>query len=133
MAYLIDTDIVLDHLAGLPDATALLGELAADSDLFISIVTYMEAYQSVLRSPTQHEAQEQFTAFVTVVPVLPFAEDVARRCAALRETLRRQGRRVRARALDLMIAATALEHQLILVTRNRHDYADIPGLQLHQQ
>jgi predicted nucleic acid-binding protein len=29
-----------------------------------------------------------------------------------------------------MIAATALEHNLTLVTRNRVDYQDIPGLTL---
>ncbi len=131
MAYLIDTDIVLDHLAAVPAATALLDELA-DNDLSISIVTYMEAYQGVLRNSNQHAAQEQFQAFVAVVPVLPFSEEVARRCAELRETLRTQGKRIRSRALDLMIAATALESNLTLVTRNRRDYADIPGLQLYQ-
>jgi predicted nucleic acid-binding protein len=36
---------------------------------------------------------------------------------------------VRQRALDLIIAATALEHDLTLVTRNREDFQDIPGLQ----
>jgi predicted nucleic acid-binding protein len=132
MAYLIDTDIVLDHLAAVPAATELLDDLA-DSGLFIAMITYMEAYQSVLCSPNQHEAQEHFEAFVAVVPVLPFSEEVARHCADLRETLRTQGRRVRSRALDLMIAATALEGNLILVTRNARDYADIPMLQLYQE
>ncbi len=31
---------------------------------------------------------------------------------------------------DLFLAATALEHNLTLVTRNTRDFADIPGLQL---
>jgi predicted nucleic acid-binding protein len=35
------------------------------------------------------------------------------------------------RALDLLIAAPALEHQLTLVTRNLGDYNDIPGLDLY--
>ncbi len=131
MAYLLDTDSVLDHLAAVPEAIAPLDELA-DSGLFISIVTYMEAYQGVLRSPHRQEAQEQFEAFVAVVPVLPFSEDIARRCAALRETLRAHGKRVRPRARDLMLAATALEHDLRLVTRNTRDYADVPGLRHYQ-
>ncbi len=135
MAYLIDTDIVLDHLAAVSAATELL-DMLADSTLYISIylsiITYMETYQGVLRSTHRQEAQEQFEAFVAVVSTLPLSEEVARRCAELRETLRAQGRRVRARALDLIIAATALENNLILVTRNTRDYADIPGLRLHQ-
>jgi predicted nucleic acid-binding protein len=130
MAYLIDTDIVLDHLAAVSTATELL-DMLADSALSISIITYMEAYQGVLRSTHRQEAQEQFEAFVAVVSTLPLSEEVARRCAELREMLRVQGGRVRARALDLIIAATALENNLILVTRNTRDYADIPGLRLH--
>lgn len=132
MTYLIDTDIALDHLAGRPEATQLLDELA-DEGLYISIVTYMETYQSVLGSPNRQEAQEQFAAFVAVVPVLPFSEAIAERCAVLREDLKGQGKRVRSRALDLMIAATALAHHLILVTRNTRDYADVPGLQIHRE
>jgi predicted nucleic acid-binding protein len=34
----------------------------------------------------------------------------------------------RSRALDLLNAATALEHELTLFTRNRADYEDIPDL-----
>ncbi|HUZ03134.1 MAG TPA: hypothetical protein VMU89_22540, partial [Thermomicrobiaceae bacterium] len=58
---------------------------------------------------------------------------VARRCAELREELRRQDRRVRARALDLMVAATALQYDLTLVTRNIADYDDVPGLVLWRE
>lgn len=129
MAYLIDTDVVLDHLGAVPAATQLLNVLA-NSGLSISIVTYMEAYQSVLRTPDRQAALEHFAAFVAVIPALPFSEEVARRCAELREKLRIQGKRMRSRALDLMIAVTALELNLILVTRNTRDYTDIPELQL---
>ena len=36
------------------------------------------------------------------------------------------------RAMDLLIAATALEHDLVLVTRNTRHYADVADLRLHQ-
>jgi tRNA(fMet)-specific endonuclease VapC len=32
--------------------------------------------------------------------------------------------------MDLLIAATALEHDLTLVTRNQRHFARIPGLQI---
>jgi predicted nucleic acid-binding protein len=60
----------------------------------------------------------------------PLSPAIARRCARLREELKGRGRRVRDRALDLIIAATALEHELRLVTRNLADYEDIPDLAL---
>ena len=130
MPYLVDTDWVIDLLASVPEALQLLDRLAQDG-IAISIITYMEAYQGVERSPHPEEAQSKLTAFLNSVPVIPLTPAVAQRCARLRETLRKQGKRVNARSLDLIIAATALEYNLTLVTRNAEDYADIPGLKLY--
>jgi predicted nucleic acid-binding protein len=63
----------------------------------------------------------------------PFGRAEAQRCAEIREVLRSEGKRVRQRALDLMIAATALEHDLTLVTNNAADYQDVPGLRLRAE
>jgi tRNA(fMet)-specific endonuclease VapC len=130
MAYLIDSDWVIDHLSEVEEAVELLSHLVADG-IAISIITYMEVYQGILRSPNKEQARAQFEAFLDAVPILPFSLALARRCAQLRQTLKAQGKRVNSRALDLVIAATALEHDLILVTRNTHDYADIADLKLY--
>jgi tRNA(fMet)-specific endonuclease VapC len=131
MPYLIDSDVVINHLADVPVATKLLAHLATDG-IAVSIITYMEAYQGVLRSPHQTRARKQFEAFLATVPVLPFSPSIAKRCAQLRETLHKEGKRVKARALDLMTAAIALENGLTLVTRNVADYDDIRGLKIHK-
>jgi tRNA(fMet)-specific endonuclease VapC len=131
MPYLIDSDVIIDHLADVPTATKLLDQLASEG-IAVSIITYMEAYQGVLRSPQPASAHKKFEAFLETVPVLPFSVAGAKRCAQLRETLHKEGKRVKARALDLMTAAIALEHSLILVTRNVDDYKDIRGLKLHK-
>jgi tRNA(fMet)-specific endonuclease VapC len=130
MPYLVDSDWVIDHLANVPAAADLLVRLARDG-IAISIITYMEAYQGVLRSADPAAARGALARLLRVMPVLPISRAVARRCAELRERLRVEGRRVHPRALDLLIAATALEHQLALVTRNREDYADIADLVLY--
>ncbi len=91
----------------------------------------MEVYQGVLRSPDPRQAEQRLDAFLTAVPVLPISRAVARRCAQLREVLLQQGRQsgqVRRRALDLLIAATAMEYGCTLVTHNAEDFKDIPGL-----
>ena len=130
MPYLIDTDLVIDHLANITQANQLLENLAPEG-VAISIITLMEAYQGVIRSPNQQEARAKFQTFRRSVPVLPFSLSVAKRCAALREQLRSEQKRVKSRALDLINAAIALEHHLTLVTRNVEDYHDIPGLELY--
>jgi predicted nucleic acid-binding protein len=131
MAYLIDSDWVIDHLLEMPQAVQRLDALA-EQGIAISIITYLEVYQGVLRSPDPAEAQEKLATFLEGVVILPLSLPVARRCAQLRHQLKQQGKRVNARAFDLLIAATALEHDLILVTRNTADYADIPHLKLDQ-
>src|SRR5579871_5840439 len=117
MPYLIDSNHVIYYLDDLPDAVALLDRLAQDG-IAVSIITYMEVFQGIEASSRPRRARAKFNAFFDGVPVLPMSIAVAQRCARLRRTLKSQGRRVNSRALDLIIAATALEHRLTLVTRN---------------
>jgi predicted nucleic acid-binding protein len=130
MPYLIDSNWVIQHLLDVSEAVVLLRRLAP-AGIAVSIITYMESFQGTLRAPPTY-TPERFQAFFSTVPVLPLSVDVAERCARIRESLGQQGRSVRPRALDLIIAATALEHDLILVTRNEDDYRDIPDLRLYE-
>jgi tRNA(fMet)-specific endonuclease VapC len=131
MPYLVDSNVVIDHLAAVPEASQFLDRFAQDG-IVMSIVTYMEAFQGVVRSEHPEEASEKFHAFADKVLILPFSFAVAERCARLRETLRSQNKRVKSRALDLIITATALEYGLTLVTKNTDDFSDIPDLSLSQ-
>lgn len=129
MISLIDSDIVIDYVADDFAARQLVDSLF-DTGVAISMITYMEVFQGRIRASEAERAA--YDAFLARVPVLPLSMSVARRCAVLRDTLRSQGKRVRNRALDLLTAATALEHDLTLVTRNIADYEDIPGLRLYR-
>jgi predicted nucleic acid-binding protein len=129
MRYLLDTDFVIDHLTGQQDAQDTLAQLLPDG-VAISIITFSEIYEGIYGSRDPRAATRGFTAFVRGVPVLPISRSVAKRNGRLRLELRRQGRPITHRALDLLIAATALEHDLILVTRNRKDYEDVADLPL---
>jgi tRNA(fMet)-specific endonuclease VapC len=129
MPYLVDSNVVVDHLFDVPSAAALLEQLAQEG-IAISIVTYMEAFQGVEQSSDPERAREKFHAFLAGILILPFPFAVAERCARLRKTLKHQNKRVNARALDLIIAAIALEYDLTLVTANTGDFTDIPELSL---
>lgn len=131
MRYLIDSNWVIDNLLSVQEAVDLLDQLAGDG-FAVSIFTYMEAYQGTLRTQATEELRAAFDRFFDTVPVLLFTPAVARRCALLRQHLKQAGKRVNSRATDLFIAATALEHNLALVTNNTADYDDIPGLLLYQ-
>ncbi len=130
MRYLLDSDVVIDHLKNVRLISDLIGDLD-DHDAFLSMITYMEVHQGIYRDPLPLVAEAQFLELLDSVGIALFTEAVARRCAILREDLKRDGRRVRHRFLDLITTATALESDLTLVSRNTVDYEDIPGLRLH--
>ena len=71
-AYEIDSHVVIDHLADVPEASDLLSRFATDG-IAISIITYMEAFQGVARSPHPQEAQAKFRAFAKSIPILPLS------------------------------------------------------------
>src|SRR4051794_2314888 len=82
----------------------------------------LEVFQGCISGPHPNAAQAGLQAFLAAVPIIPFENQVAERCAYLRADLKNINRRVNTRALDLAIAATALVHNLVLVTRNVRDY-----------
>jgi tRNA(fMet)-specific endonuclease VapC len=126
---LIDTDRVIDALAGTVEARTLLTTLRPDG-LAISVITDLEVYEGVLGSRDPQRAEQAFGAFLRGADVLEVTRRVAERAAAIRRELRRQRLPIAHRAMDLVIAATAVDHSLVLVSRNQRDYADIPGLLL---
>lgn len=130
MPYLLDSDWTIDLLADDPEALALIGRLAP-AGIATSIVTYLEVFDGTLREADPAAAQAKIASPVERVPLVPLTPEVARRCARLRGALRRQDRRIGGRKLDLIVAATAVEHDLTLVRRNLRDFRDVPGLRLH--
>jgi predicted nucleic acid-binding protein len=94
MPYLLDTNWIIDFLDREPGAVELIQRLLPEG---ISIVTYMELYEGTLRQANARHARSQLETFIAPVPIVPFSLAVARRCAELREDLRRRGRRVATR------------------------------------
>ncbi len=130
MAYLIDSDIMSSYL-DLERESVFLVEGLLPAGVSISTVTYMEILQGMMIRHGRDTGRDLLLRRIDGLGIVPFDEAIADRCASIRFDLAGQGRRVRQRALDLMIAATAIEYELVLVTRNRSDYADIPGLTMH--
>jgi predicted nucleic acid-binding protein len=91
----------------------------------------MEVLEGILDDPDPEILRAKLETFARRAPVIPLTVPLAHATADLRYVLRKQNKRVRNRPLDLIIAATALHHGPILVTRNRNDYKDIPGLHMH--
>ncbi|MFT4040334.1 MAG: type II toxin-antitoxin system VapC family toxin [Thermomicrobiales bacterium] len=128
MIYLIDSDWLIDAFGGRAPALLLLEGLAGGSPA-ISTISVAEVCEGAFGAPDPEMALARIERFLAQFTALPVTENVAVRFAEIRATLRRQGRPLA--DMDLLIAATALEHDLTLVSRNARHFARVPGLRLH--
>ena len=129
MSYLIDTDRIVDYLKGREEPVDLLESLRADG-IAISLVTYGELYEGIYYGTNPRVVESGLRQLLKVVRVLPPNRPIMRRFAVLRGDLRRRGLGIG--DLDTLIAATALHHDLTLVTRNLRHYTRIPELKILQ-
>jgi tRNA(fMet)-specific endonuclease VapC len=127
MRYLVDTDSIIDGLAGISSILDWFNE-HLDEGLAVSIVTLAEVYEGAYINPDPEVHIASFQAFLAIFTILPLIDQIAQRFARLRATLRRQGNLIP--DLDLLIAATAIEHDLTLRTRNRRQFERIRELRL---
>jgi tRNA(fMet)-specific endonuclease VapC len=131
--YVLDTDHVSLLRDGHAEVVSRLRSVAAE-ERAITIVTIEEQlrawFTQVRRARNADQLALAYDGLFQVVqmarsvPVLPFVPSAVARYFELRRSLRRVGK------LDLAISAIALEANAILVTRNRHDFEQVPGLQI---
>ena len=105
-----------------------------DADAFTTIVTIQEVSQGWLaeinsRKPGREQlrAYQQFQEAVDTFPnitILPFDEEAAEAFHRL------QGLKLRGGTMDKKIAAIAISHDALLLSRNLVDFQDIPGLRV---
>jgi len=126
---LLDTDILVDFFQGRSDVVRIVNGLTDRGDAAISAVTLGEVLEGILFGRDPSSAEDRFGQWLQVVTVLPVDEAVARHFAQIRGDLRRVGMLIP--DADLLIAATALHHDLTLVTRNRRHFARVPGIRLY--
>ena len=134
MSYLIDTHVILEVARPKPDAAVLAWFANTPDDaLFLSALTLGEIRKGVeklsgaedaqrrekLRLWLEHDLRDWFG-----VRILPIGPEVADHWGRL---LAQAGRPVP--AIDSLLAATALHHDLRLVTRNTRDF-DYAGLEV---
>jgi predicted nucleic acid-binding protein len=120
MACLIDTDVMIDVSRGNPNAASYLDSL---SDPAISIVT---AQELIVGARNKRDVAG-IDSLISTYPVMHIDADISRLAYDL---LKRYARSDGLRTFDSLIAATAIERDFALVTRNRKHFAMIDGLRL---
>jgi predicted nucleic acid-binding protein len=109
---LIDSDIFIDHLRGARRLVAPAGRACYSS------ITRCELFAG------RFVDDELVRTLLGGFAELPLDRNVAERAGRIR-------RETGIRTPDAIIAATALEHRLALLTRNARDFARVEGLRVH--
>lgn len=110
---LLDSDVLVDHLRGKRRITA------GSDELHVSAVSRAELFSG------RGTEERRVRRLLEPMTSLPVDDAIAERAGRLRRGTRR-------RLPDALIAATALEHRLTLVTRNVRDFEGIRGLRLRE-
>ena len=121
---LVDTDVLIWHLRGLPQATRRLDQLP---NLTISAVTWLELLQGFRSKAEMVAVQKSFE--MRKAQRLPLTSTITDRATALMESLTlSDGLQLG----DALIAATALEHNLTLLTGNIKHFGSIAQLKIER-
>jgi tRNA(fMet)-specific endonuclease VapC len=126
--FLFDTNVLIASLRGEEDVSRRLADLPPES-LFVPAIALGELYFGARKSgrPTENLARSQ--EFAANSNVLPCDEATARVYGSVRDALRRRGRPIPEN--DIWIAAVALQHDLVLASRDSH-FEHVEGLRLDQ-
>ena len=128
MRYLLDTCVISELVAKQPNPRVLEWIDTIDSEgIYISVITVGEITKGIEKLPNSKRRQE-LSDWLENELLIRFQDnlieldvDILIQWGKLNARLEISGQR--APAIDSLIAVTALEHELILVTRNEPDFA----------
>lgn len=125
--YLLDTSPLAAYLLGRPTVVALINPWLNRREAATSIIEYGEVIEYLMGRSGFRERQRQLLRLLQDVAPLFLSYSVLDRYATLRRSMRLPFGTGLIGDIDTLIAATALEQELTVVTTDR-DYVRVPGL-----
>ena len=123
MIYLVDANVLSEPTKQAADPRVVAWLAANESNLIVDSIIIGELRIGILALPRgrkRDRLQQWYDSVVETIDCLPWDVTISQRWAALVVELKRKGEAVP--LLDGMIAATALQHDLTIATRNVRDF-----------
>ena len=128
MKYLIDTDWIIDYLKSVIPVEKKIRELYTQG-LAVSIISLAELYEGVHSSKYPAKEKELLDRFFeSDLKILGINENICNIFGQERSKLRKRGKLID--NFDLLIASTALNYKLTILTNNRKHFERIAGLKI---
>ena len=123
MMYLVDANVLSEPTKPVPSSKVIDWLTANERNLAVDSVIVGELCVGILSLPhgrKRRQLEQWFEDVLQTVDCLPWDVTISRRWAKLVVDVKRKGDTLP--LLDSMIAATALQHELIVATRNTRDF-----------
>lgn len=123
MTYLVDANVLSEPTKPAPSSKVIDWLSANQRNLVVDSIILGELCIGILALPRgrkRTQLEQWFEALVQTIDCLPWDATISRRWAKLVVDLKRKGATMP--LLDGMIAATALQHDLTIATRNTRDF-----------
>jgi tRNA(fMet)-specific endonuclease VapC len=127
--YIFDSDVLIAVFGNNPRALQTLRELR-HAGIGVSIVSHAEVFEGAFGYPDTHSQLAAHRVFLDQFETLPLSGPIVEVFARVRSDLRRVGSLIP--DMDLLIAATALHHDVTLITRNLRHFDRIAGLRTNR-
>jgi tRNA(fMet)-specific endonuclease VapC len=128
LTYLLDTDVFSLMVKGQDAAINTRLQTLAKGEAIVSVITAGEFYYGVAHAPVSTLRDQRAQRLLDFFGLLPLDSAVASSYGAVRADLRREGTPIGPN--DLWLAAQALAHGLIMVTRNTREFQRVKGLKV---
>ena len=123
---LLNTDTVSYYMKNYPIVVDKVDAyLQEHGFISISLITYYEVMNGLLYKDARRQL-ERFNEFVNLNEVIPLDQAIALTAAQIFADLRKAGRSFGHN--DVLIGATALEKDLVIITNNANHFNRIPNL-----
>jgi len=126
--FLLDTNVCIRILNGSSPPVAARLQATNPAEVRLSAVVKAELLYGARKSTRIDDNLRLLRRFFTPFVSLPFDDRCAEEAGLIRLDLERSGRPIGPN--DLLIAASARAHDLVLVTHNSREFGRIPGLRV---
>lgn len=118
MSYLLDTNVIIDFFHGQKSTVDKVKSIEKEN-LSLSIITAAEIYHGSYKTAVPHKYIDEFENFLVdlSVKLIPLDREIVKRYGLITASLEKQGKKLS--AFDILIAATALTHNLTIITSDK--------------
>ena len=125
---LLDTNICIRFLRGDQSVVGRLLNADENDDLRIPAMVEGELFYGVEKSVRRDENREKVKSLLTILPVCHTDDETMEKFGELKARAEAAGKRVD--DADVIIAATAMRHNAVLVTGNARHFSRFDGLEI---